>query len=651
MHKDHPLAPNSIVFCERRWKPVAVIFAALIALTFLWAFYILTHYLESYDLHDYSINAVDGGMAGMVSVATGNPALPQQGLVSNAVVTLIDNAPQGRSLASGAIVHAEGYILTTAHSIQGVRDIAAVVYSSSGPLKYEAKLIKMHKQHDLALLKMITNDKFRYLKLADTQSLQPGTRLTAFGKAMNGAVIAKSGPMVQRGLSLNVDNIQLTHLIETDIPFVPAHSGGPLVNGQAELVGINIVINQANGSFVGYTVPAHVIRSHFQDVVSFLPALADPAAAGAKPQPMALAAAWWGSAHRQFNPAAPSQQVQQTQQAQPLAPQGMTIATAPTAAAPVPPVDHIGKAGDQVTLSDLEHDTGFSLGSFKLDAMFGLTILGVLGGMLGSLMPMGGSILVITAMMLLFGYGLYLIRPVIYLANLVTYGIQARHLLNKGLVMRSRVLGLTPWIIFGVLLGFFIGHNLHDHLVGYLLGAYALAMAAIALYEVFGPKPSPLAPVIEAAPTNKNEEISHFVERVGLHAERRPDPNRLLLENVTMGVPVGLLTGILGIGGGVTEAFYQRRFAGIASANALANTLVMVIVASFTAALVSFFYGSLVGAFAWQTPLTLAMVLIPAIFAGALLGAKYLQGLHLQLKRSIFALVMLAVALAMFFNQ
>ncbi|MBF0255418.1 MAG: trypsin-like peptidase domain-containing protein, partial [Gammaproteobacteria bacterium] len=303
MHKDNPLAPNSIVFCERRWKPVAVIFAVLIALTFFWAFYVLKHYLETYDLHDYSINAQDGGMVGMVSIATGTPGPMQlQGLVGNAVVTVMDAAPQGRSLSSGAIVHAEGYILTTAHSIQGVRDLAVVVSSSNGPLKYEAKLIKLHKQHDLALLKMVTNDKFRFLKLADTQLTQPGARLTAFGKALNGAIIAKSGPMVQRGLSINVDKVQLTHLIESDVAFLPQHSGGPMINQQAELVGINIVILQPNSNAVtGYTVPAHVIRSHFQDVVTFTPALTDPTATTAG-KARGIAAAWWGSAHRQFQP-------------------------------------------------------------------------------------------------------------------------------------------------------------------------------------------------------------------------------------------------------------------------------------------------------------------------------------------------------------
>jgi serine protease Do len=640
MDKDKPLAPNNIVFCEKRWKPVAALFAVLILLTFFWAFYILKHYMESYDLHDYSINAVDGGMAGMLNIA--NSPMQLQGLIGNAVVTIIDDAPQGRSLSSGAIVHAEGYILTSAHSIQGVRKLAAIVYSSNGPLKYETKLIKLHKQHDLALLKMVTNDKFRYLKLGDSQKLQPGVRLTAFGKAMNGAVIKKSGPMVQRGLSIKVDGIQLSHLLETDIPFLPQHSGGPLVNQQAELVGINLVISQpGSGGINGYTVPAHVIRSHFQDVVTFTPALnQQPTTANGGVRGMA--AAWWGSAHRTHQPGTKPQ-------AAPA--QGLTIATPPNAQAAIPPIDHIGKAGDKVTLTDLEHDTGFTFGTFRLDAMFGLAMLGVVGGLLGSLMPMGGSILVITVMMILFGYGLYLIRPVIYVTNLLTYGIQAKHLLNRGLVMRSRILALLPWIIFGVLIGFFIGHHLHDHLVGYLLGLFALAMAAIALYEVFGKQQPSLTPVVEASPANQDEEISRFVSRVGLQPESKPDPNKVLVENVIMGAPLGLLTGILGIGGGVTEAFYQRRYAGIAAANALANSVIMVVIASLTAALVSFFYGTVIGAFTWQTPLTLAMILIPSTYGGALLGARYLQALDIKVKRSVYAGIMLLLALTMFVGQ
>ncbi len=265
-------------------------------------------------------------------------------------------------------------------------------------------------------------------------------------------------------------------------------------------------------------------------------------------------------------------------------------------------------------------------------------------------MPMGGSILVITGMMILFGYGLYLIRPVIYVTNLFTYGIPARHFLKQGLLMRSRIVGLLPWIVFGVIFGFFIGHNLQDHLVGYLLGLFALVMGAIALYDVYGPLDE--APVVTTiVPANPEEELNSFVEHIGLAQEQKANPKKVLVENVMMGTPLGLLTGILGVSGGVTEQFYQKRIAGISAPNALANTTIMVFIASLTAALISFFYGTAINAFSWQTPLTLAMILIPCTYAGALLGAKYRAKLSLKSQRWLFAISMILIALTMLTAQ
>ncbi len=226
MEKEHILAPNNIIFCEKQWKPLAAIFTALILLTFLWAFYILDHYLDAYDFEDYSISATDGGMAGLVTIA--NQPMQLQSLVTPSVVTIIDSAPQGRSLASGAIIHPDGYILTTAHSLKHVAKMAALVHSPQGVLKYEVKLVKLHQPHDLALLKMVTNDKFLYLRLADTRELQPGAPLHAFGKTLNGAVTARSGTMAQRGIKLTVDKLDISHLLKSDIAFTPQHSGGPI---------------------------------------------------------------------------------------------------------------------------------------------------------------------------------------------------------------------------------------------------------------------------------------------------------------------------------------------------------------------------------------------------------------------------------------
>ena len=149
-------------------------------------------------------------------------------------------------------------------------------------------------------------------------------------------------------------------------------------------------------------------------------------------------------------------------------------------------VAHIGAPGDSVRLIDLEHDSSFDLGFYKLDAIIGLMLLGVVAGAVGTLVPMGGGIVAVSGMMLLFGYGVYMVRPVLYITNLFTYGLAALRQLFAGVVITRRVKDLLPATIVGAVLGYFLGHNLYDHVIGYLLGLFALVMAAVVLYELKG---------------------------------------------------------------------------------------------------------------------------------------------------------------------
>lgn len=648
MDNRQPFIANNIVFCEKPWKLAASIFGILVTLTFLWAAYILTHFLGEYRYEDYSINAFDGGMAGIINVALTDPARLQS-LVAPAVTTVTDK--QHRQVASGIIVHPEGYVLTTAHSIQGLTTLLVQVRGQQGLKSYPVEVIKIHPQHDLAMLKMVTNDKFLFVKLTDTLTLKAGVPTFAFGNGAQGTFVTRTGPLKQRGLNLQVGNQNITHLFQANVNFAPELDGGPLIDSQAKLIGINIVIRQPSGQLEGYTVPAHVIQAHFTDVVKLVPPPPAPSRTDlvAPPEPQvtlgSMAANWWQQARVQHDP----RNLQPT-------PSGMAAAAQlPTQVNPLlqgttppPGLDHIGLPGDKVTLLDLSKDTAFQIGHFQLDAMFGLALLGLASGLVGNLMPMGGSIVIIVGMMSFFGYGLYLIRPVIYIANLFTYGLIAKQFLTQGLVMRARIRPLIPWIIFGVVTGFFIGHLLSDHVVGYLLALFALLLGAVALHDLMVPHHD-VPPIQQPAPRNRGEILEEFLNRSGLVLfARQQSPLNAQPDSMTsialMGAPLGLLTGVLGISGGITEAYYQRRIAGISAANALANTAVMVFVASVTAALVSFAYGAMVGAFSWQTPLTLAMILVPCIYAGALIGAKFTVNIPIKNLRMGFIMTMLGIA-------
>jgi len=668
------LVPNNIIFCEKHWKIAAALLSIVTFMTFMWGFVILNSFLDEYDFEDYSISTLDGGMFGMINTAGDNTKL--QRLVSPAVVSIvtIDQLGKAQIVSSGVIIHPDGYVLSTLHGINGQKRVVIQIQTADGPRRYQIKIIKTHQPHDLVLLKMVTNDRFLFVKLADSQMQEMNSPVMTLGKDANGATLTTSGLLVQKNIEVKVGEANLQNLLHSDSPATWQQGGGPMINSNAEMIGLNIVINQTNG-IETYAIPADVIKVHFQDVIKFAGTQSQQqtnSGQNSTTAPLAsvssVAASWWGKAR--------DLQIQENQSTSMLndpslntspnvfSGMGLNIATtnnqqnntpveklpqqAPTPMADNPQLHHIGTAGDMVTLIDLEHKTSFNLGGFRLDAMFGLALLGLVGGIVGAFMPMGGSIVVVTGMMIFFSYGLFLIRPVIYVSNLFTYGIPAFRFMQKGLTMKDRLYPLFVWIAVGVLLGFFIGHNMSDHFVGYLLGIFSLALAAVALHDLHEiDEPSAIVTTIK--PKSSKEAINVFLEN--LRIENKEDKNANMLQSAIMGAPLGFLTGLIGVSGGLLEIFYQRRFAGISFNNALANSAVMVFVASLTAAVVSFLYGTSIGVFAWQTPLTLAMIIVPCAFAGGILGHRLCERLTKQQQRYAFVAVMTIIALTMLFRQ
>lgn len=680
MDNSELLIPNNIIFCERRWKLLASGIGALAFFTFIWGFIIIGSFLDDNDFDEYSISAMDGGMAGMLNTA-GNSVQLQQ-LASPAVVSVITTNNQQQSLVSGSgvIIHPQGYILTNLHSVDTPQDIAISIQTANGPKLYKVEIIKTHKPHDLALLKIVSNERFLFLKLADTQALQNNTPVMILGRNINGRAVSTSGNLLQQDMQVMIGNNTMTHLIRSDAPASWQQGGGPMVNSKAELVGLNLIVNNNNSS-ESYAIPAHVIKSHFQDIITFTSNVdrqnntVSKASTNQSSGLGKIAAAWWGKASDlQSQQHSVGTSNGNTHPATTFGGFGVNVAVPPptdiapqdtglvTAQPPVPQppnqsitpaidnaqVAHIGSAGDMVTLIDLEHESGFDIGGYKLDAMFGLALLGLVGGIVGALMPMGGSIVVVVGMMMFFSYGLFLIRPVIYITNLFTYGIPAYRFMQKGLTMRDHLYPLFTWVAVGVLIGYFIGHNMNDHFVGYLIGLFALSLAGVALYDRHE-KDEEVATVTEVKPKNNTEALNVFLDKVAIENEASDKDN--MLQSAIMGAPLGLLTGLIGVSGGLLEIFYQRRYANISYSNALANASVMVFVASLTAAVVSFLYGTSIGAFSWQTPLTLAMILVPSAFAGGILGHSLCEKLTKLQRRYGFAGCMLIITFTMFFAQ
>jgi uncharacterized membrane protein YfcA len=308
-------------------------------------------------------------------------------------------------------------------------------------------------------------------------------------------------------------------------------------------------------------------------------------------------------------------------------------------------------SGGSKLLIDQDHSGGLRIAGYPLSDVFGLALLALAAGITGGMMTMGGGVLQVAGMMAFFGYGMYLIRPVAFLTNVAVYGASSLRNAKAGLVEWEKVKKLTPWGVGGVILGYFVGNAMGDGSVGVLLGLFAMLMAMKAVHEiayadraarVSSPTGDPLDEFIagdEAAASD------------GDAANTKPliDVPEGHLRSAILGLPMGLVSGILGISGGVIEVPLQRYIGRTSLQNAIANSSVLVFWASVAGTLVAFSHGISRGLIDWQAPIVLSMLMIPGAYVGGLIGAKLMRSLPTVALKSIYAVIMAGIAVKMLF--
>ncbi len=616
---DQPV--NKIVFCERSWKTPVSILAFLILLTFAWGAYLL----DNYDEDDY-FHGTDDLSVGQFLAR--NIAMPDvQRLyytVPPAVVGVGGGGVNAGPVASGAIVGANGYVITTLHSVANVPNITVQVATSAGIRSFPAQVVKTIPGHDLALLKMQTTEKFLHFRMAGVQTVVPGQQVFAFGRNMAGAPLVRQGLVQSADAPLAVGTTQITHLLRSDAVYSWEQTGGPLVNAQGDLVGINIAATGPTGKVEGFTVPASVIVSHLQDVVRFKTGAA--AAGPARTQTVAAGSSnWWSKARAVVGgpTAVPGMGMNVVQG---------TVTTGIPSGMPFIDTDHVG---------------GAQIGGYSIADILGLVMLALAAGITGGMMTMGGGVLQVAGMMVFFGYGMYLIRPVVFLTNVVVYGAAALRNDKAGLVQWDKVKPLILWGVAGVIIGYFIGNAIGDSVVGVLLGLFALIMAGKAVLEILQPNAGEDTAESIAAAEDDMDELMAMADgtpkakSAGIALPEGP------IRSVVLGMPMGLFSGILGISGGVIEVPLQRYLGRISLQNAIANSSVLVFWASVAGTLVAFFHGASTGLIHWEAPVTLALVMIPGAYVGGIIGARLMRVLPVRVLKGVYAATMAAIALKM----
>ncbi len=184
-----------------------------------------------------------------------------------------------RSLGSGVIVDADGYIITNAHVVKGAQRVRVVltpatagesqVRASLGlgdhnpPI--DARIIGIAPTIDIALLKIEQKD-LPAIGFADYTKLKKGELVLAFGnpEGLENSVSMGVVSAVARQADPDVPSVY----IQTDAPINPGNSGGPLVNTNGELVGINtFILTESGGSQgLGFAIPSSVVEFVYHEL-------------------------------------------------------------------------------------------------------------------------------------------------------------------------------------------------------------------------------------------------------------------------------------------------------------------------------------------------------------------------------------------------
>ncbi|MBL8881072.1 MAG: trypsin-like peptidase domain-containing protein [Phycisphaerales bacterium] len=156
------------------------------------------------------------------------------------------------SIGSGAVIHESGYIVTNAHVVAQASDVQV---SFANNRKLDATVVAVDSDHDLAVLKVRDNNPLRAVRLGKSDDVLVGESVIAIGNPLGFQHTCTTGIISATHRTLTFPNgVEYEGLIQTDASINPGNSGGPLLNINAELIGINSAI-RGDAQNIGFAIP------------------------------------------------------------------------------------------------------------------------------------------------------------------------------------------------------------------------------------------------------------------------------------------------------------------------------------------------------------------------------------------------------------
>ncbi|HPO89682.1 MAG TPA: trypsin-like peptidase domain-containing protein [Victivallales bacterium] len=174
--------------------------------------------------------------------------------------------PVIQGAGSGFIVDEEGFIITNNHVIDGNNEIIVRLNDKS---EYSAEIVGADPKTDIAVLKIKAGKKLPFLRFANSDEVKVGQFCIAIGAPFMLDYTMTFGIVSQKGRQVGLNFYE--NYIQTGAAINMGNSGGPLVNLDGELIGVNDFIVSAN-SFapgnvgLGFAIPSNMVKKVYEEI-------------------------------------------------------------------------------------------------------------------------------------------------------------------------------------------------------------------------------------------------------------------------------------------------------------------------------------------------------------------------------------------------
>ena len=179
-----------------------------------------------------------------------------------------DGAIRERSLGSGVVVDAKGYIVTNRHVVEKADRIRVRLQDDPPGVQHDAKVIGEDPETDLAVIKIDLDRGVPAAKLGNSDGMEVGDWVLAIGSPFGQVGTVTAGIVSAKGRDI-VPGRQFQTFIQTDAAINPGNSGGPLVNMNGEVIGINTAILSETNAYagVGFSLPSNTVVQVYNQLI------------------------------------------------------------------------------------------------------------------------------------------------------------------------------------------------------------------------------------------------------------------------------------------------------------------------------------------------------------------------------------------------